>query len=120
MFQYLHHLRIQITRNAGTPVESQLYFPPSTRVILPAGTALIGGVILDIGVIGEVGGGEVGPDTVAAAEVVTVPLTLGVGGAVALAVAAEVVVTVTPEEIAMRGWKRWIDSRYGERKRSSF
>ena len=60
-------------------------------------------MILDVGVVGEVGGGEVGPNTVAAAEVVTVPLALGVGGAVALAVAAEVVVTVTPEEATRRG-----------------
>ena len=69
----------------------------SFQVALPAGTALVGGVILDVGVVGEVGGGEVGPNTVAAAEVEAVPLALGVGGAVALAVAAELVVTVTPE-----------------------
>ena len=104
----------------NTCEKSAVTFVHITWVTLPAGAALVGGVIFDISVVREVGSGEVGPDAVAAAEVVTIPLTLGVGGAVALAVAAEVVVTVTPEETTRRGWKRRIDSCYGERKWSSF
>ena len=86
---------------------------------LPAGTTLIGGVILDVGVVGEVGGAEVGPDAVGAAEVEAVPLALGVGGAVALAVAAEMVVTIAPEGTARRGWKTGVNGLDCERKGSS-
>ena len=52
-------------------------------------------MVLDVRVVGQVGGGEGGPDTVGFAHVVAAPLTLGAGRAVALAVGAQVC-RVTP------------------------
>ena len=65
-------------------------------------------MVLDVRVVGQVGGGEGGPDTVGLAHVVAAPLALAAGGAVALAVRAQVP-RVTPgqeeeghEEMGMR------------------
>ena len=47
-------------------------------------------MVLDVRVVGQVGGGEGGPDTVGLAHVVAAPLALAAVGAVALAVGAQV------------------------------